>query len=150
MVLPAGELFPAGVTDIAACSAAARAPCIAVAMLPGDPKEREEVLFRTLEEGVELEQQPAYWIAFDEGREVVIARSRPLSELGAHSAELREAVDALVREHHREVDSLRFVPVVNKRLEAMTLVIDGSDASVVDVIGIDPWSLAGDADSADG
>ena len=39
----------------------------------------------------------------------------------------------------RDATELRWVPVVNKRLDAFALVIDAATAEPVDVIAVDPW-----------
>ena len=39
----------------------------------------------------------------------------------------------------RAAEALRWVPVMNKGLEAFSLIIDADSAEPVDVVAIDPW-----------
>ena len=50
-----------------------------------------------------------------------------------------EGVERVLDNSGRDATELRWVPVVNKRLDAFALVIDAATAEPVDVIAVDPW-----------
>ncbi len=137
-VLPESDLVTDG-APIAACDAATRPPCVAVATLPGDAAERSELLMKSLEEGIELEQQSRYWRPLAEARDEVLDEAKPLALLAAASPRGDDGVARVLERTGRRAEALRWVPVVNKRLDAFALVIDAETAEPVDVVAVDPW-----------
>ena len=137
-VLPEADLVTDG-NPIAACADIGRPPCVAVAVLPSDAEQRNDVLVKSLEEGIELEQQPRYWQPLAVARDEVLGEAQPLSVLSAASPRGDDGVARVLERTGRRAESLRWVPVVNKRLEAFALVIDAETAEPVDVVAVDPW-----------
>ena len=137
-VLPEPDLLHEG-GAIAACPAQARPPCVAVAVPPDDIEQRNMLLLRALEDGIELEQQPEFWQPLAEARDVVLGKAQPLSALASATARGAEGVERVLDNSGRDATELRWVPVVNKRLDAFALVIDAATAEPVDVIAVDPW-----------
>lgn len=137
-VLPEADIVGDG-ASISACTAAQRPPCIAVAVMPRDAEARSEVLVRSLEEGIELEQQPRYWQPLADARAEVLDEAKPLAVLAAASQRGSAGVARVLERTGRSAEALRWVPVVNKRLDAFALVIDAESAEPVDVVDVDPW-----------
>lgn len=141
-VLPEPDLVHDG-GPIAACAGSAAPPCVAVAIPPEDLDTRNALLVASLEQGIELEQQPEFWQALSEQSAVVLDKARRLETLASGSPQSQAALSRVLERSGRDAESLRWVPVINKRLDAFTLVIDAQTAEPVDVVDIDPWD--GDA-----
>lgn len=137
-VLPEADLVTDG-DPIVACPERDRPPCVAVAVLPSDPDERNVVFARSVEEGIELEQQPRYWQPLADARSEVLSDAKPLALLAEASPRGETGVARVLARTGRDADTLRWVPVVNKRLDAFVLIIDAETAEPVDVVAVDPW-----------
>ena len=137
-VLPEADLVHDG-SPIAACADTTRAPCLAVAVRPEDTELRNTLLVRSLEQGIELEQQPEFWQPLSAQREAVLDKAQRLEALAQKSAAAAQGVSLVLTDSGRNADSLRWVPVVNKRLQSFALVIDAASAVPVDVVAVDPW-----------
>ncbi|MEL6448720.1 MAG: hypothetical protein AAFQ62_12290 [Pseudomonadota bacterium] len=137
-VLPQTDLVHDG-SAIAACVDTTRPPCLAVAVRPDDIELRNALFVRSLEEGIELEQQPEYWQPLSAQRASVLDKAQHLEALADNSDAAALGVSQVLTETGRAADTLRWVPVVNKRLQSFALVIDAESAVPVDVVAVDPW-----------
>ncbi len=137
-VLPEADLVTDG-APIAACPASARPPCLAVAVMPRDAEQRSDLLMKSLEEGIELEQQPQYWQPLAEARAEVLDEAKSLELLASASQQADDGVARVLARTGRSAASMRWVPVVNKRLDAFALVIDAETGEPLDVVNVDPW-----------
>ncbi|MEO0615204.1 MAG: hypothetical protein AAFY69_03625 [Pseudomonadota bacterium] len=137
-VLPETDLVHDGST-IAACTDATRPPCLAVAVPPDDIELRNALLVRSLEEGIELEQQPAFWQPLSAQRAVVLDKAQRLAALADQSEAAARGVSRVLTDTGRDAEALRWVPVINKRLQAFALIIDAESAVPIDVVAVDPW-----------
>ena len=137
-VLPEPDLVHDG-GPIAACPQRESPPCLAVAVMPEDTEQRNAVLARALEQGIELEQQPEHWRPLAEAREAVLDKAQPLAELAGLSPRAGRGVARVLERSSRDPATLRWVPVINKRLDAFSLIIDATTAEPVDVVAVDPW-----------
>lgn len=127
--------------EIDVCPPAGSAPCVVVAQMPDDLKEREDLMFRALEGGVQLEQLPRYWSTLASTADVVLERAEPLQRIAERDSAWQDDIDRLLARHARDAASLRYVPVVNKDLDGFALVIDARTAQTVDVLLVDPWEI---------
>ena len=90
-------------------------------------------------QGSGLEQQPQYWQPLAEARDAVLDEAKPLAVLAAASQRGNDGVARVLARTGRRAETLRWVPVVNKRLDAFALVIDAETAVPLDVVDVDPW-----------
>ncbi|MEL6948523.1 MAG: TfpX/TfpZ family type IV pilin accessory protein [Pseudomonadota bacterium] len=137
-VLPGTDVVHDG-SAIAACADTTRPPCLAVAVRPDDNELRNALLVRSLEEGIELEQQPEFWQPLSAQRASVLDKAQRLEALADNSDAAALGVSRVLTDTGRAADTLRWVPVVNKRLQSFALVIDAESAVPVDVVAVDPW-----------
>lgn len=140
VLLPAGDLAHDG-SPIDACADSQAPPCTAVAVVPNDVETRNELLRLSLEDGIELEQQPTYWRSLEAGRETVLEHAGRLPALARRTPAAAAGVDAVLRRQSVDADALRWVPIVNKRLDGFCLIVDAQTLEAVDVIALDPWAL---------
>lgn len=143
VVVARTELYPSSDVAVPACQENWRGPCEVAAFIPEDMEAREALLVLSVDNGIELEHQPAYWYPLDEHAEAVLSKAKPLQDLSAQSATAKQIIDRFAADNNMSVDGLRYLPVVNRRLQAMTWVMDGKTAERLGVIGVDPWQPDG-------
>lgn len=139
VVLPQTDLYPNADVPRPVCDGQGL-PCIAAARIPEDSEARDELLFRIIEEGIEIEQQPRYWQPLADALPQLQAALKPLDLLRGVSVDTAEALDRMISNQDVEGASLGFLPVINKRLQAMSLIIDRRDGALIDVVAVDPWT----------
>ncbi len=122
---------------------AARGPLRAVARLPQDPQERNEVMFSTLAGGADIEQLPRYWVGWEQGSDDVRRRLNDVAALREAPAAAVAELDALLARTGLRDAEVAFLPVVTPRLTARSLVLERRTLDVVGVVTTDPWNLPG-------
>jgi hypothetical protein len=85
-------------------------PRLAVSRLPSDPAARREVMMAAAQ-GVDLMLEPKYWVPYAEGRDLVLARARPLEAFRRTGPGNGAAIDQALAELGRAPDSVRAVGV---------------------------------------
>lgn len=121
------------------CESARSGPCLVVARLPEDPGAYQALLFDTLAGGPDIDRRPSLWTAFDEARGEVRDASRPLQTLALRFPQVAPEVRRVIERLGVPVQSLRYLPAVDKSLRGVTIVIDSGTAEPVAAIEFDPW-----------
>jgi hypothetical protein len=121
------------------CTGKGLGPCLVVARVPEDPDAYQRLLFETLQGGADIERRPAFWVAFDEARDEVRAASRPLQTLGLRYPDTSEEIERVAVRTGKPVQSLRYLPALDKSLRGVTLIIDSTTAEPIAAIEFDPW-----------
>jgi len=85
-------------------------PRLAVSRLPSDPAARTEVMMAAAQ-GVDLMLEPKYWVPYAAGRDLVLARARPLDAFRQVAPGNAAAIDAALAALGRSPDSVRAVGV---------------------------------------
>ena len=116
-------------------------PRLAVAEPPADLEEQQKLMFEIVDGAPDLERRPELWHPFDEKKEQVLARARPLSALTAGGSEVAERVFVLEELHEPNAEELVFVPVINRTFRGFALVLDPHTARPLDIVDFDPWDL---------
>jgi hypothetical protein len=117
-------------------------PILAHAQVPTDPQAAQRLMEETLFEGKpDIERRPEFWQSFDEQRDTILARARPLSELAAQQPDRHEEIGALSDSLGMNPDAISFIPVMGPH-GALTMVIDSESAKPVAALSIDPWAQA--------
>lgn len=149
VVLPERDVIDTSGTNVdAACQNTPSNPCVAVAVIPQDPEVRSELTIDVLQTGIDIERRANLWVSLDEGVSRVLERAKPLSALEKFDPALAETAAQLRDTHSKAGAPLLLVPIVNKRLESMYAVINGSNAALLDVIEADPWALFSEPEAA--
>ena len=107
------------------------------ARVPDDPKLREESLFLALS-GVDLPQQPRFYVPYDSVANQAAARAKPISELRALNPDLSAKIDAIVRGSGRREDELGFVAARAPNRD-FAVIVDKSTGAIVDELMAAPW-----------
>ncbi len=117
-----------------------RGPIYAVAYLPDDPVARSRVLEEVMFEGMpDIDQRPEFWRSYQENSNTVLKKSKPLSELKANDAGLREDIAEIAATKSGVVPV--YVPVIGRK-GAMTLVLNHQTRLPIAALDIDPWETA--------
>lgn len=140
-VVLAGKDIVEGPDQRKACAQVQTLPCTAVAALGDSVEARSQLLEKTLELGVELEQLTEFWRPLATNKEKVLSKARPLQAIIDADASFEQAINALAKTHNREISAMVWVPVINKSFDGFCLVIDATTAETLDVIVLDPWGM---------
>lgn len=111
-------------------------PRIASTATPTDPKERQDLIFFSLEKGVDLHQMPRYWVPYS--GQSVLPLSQTLASLRAIDPANAKMIDGFLSSNGRNESSLRFIPLRTRHKE-MAVLIDAGSGDVVDIIDAKPW-----------
>ena len=69
----------------------------------------------------------------------MLGEAKALALLAATSQRANDGVARVLARTGGSAESMRWVPVVNKRLDAFALVIDAVTGEPLDVVNVDPW-----------
>lgn len=112
-------------------------PPVVGARVPQDPKLKEESLFLALA-GIDLPQQPRFYVHYDTIAKDVAARAQPIAALRALNPGDARKIDASVRSAGRDETALGFVPAHAPNRD-FAVIIDKSTGEIVDKVLAKPW-----------
>jgi hypothetical protein len=107
------------------------------ARIPDDPKLKDESLFLALG-GVDLTQQPRFFVPYAEVARDAARKGRELAELKRGNPDRAEAIDAIVRASGRAESELRFL-AARAPSRDFAVVVDAADGAIVDMTIARPW-----------
>lgn len=87
-------------------------PRVVAARLPADPKAREEILFAAINGGGDLAQRPEWYLAYEDDREAVQGKLRPLAELQTLNDLSDEQWQALLKRLGADPEQVGYLPLV--------------------------------------
>lgn len=105
---------------------------------PDDPKEREKVLFSSLEEGKDYGVLPAYYVPYEQNLAEIRQRSLPVSVLEQRHPEAKPLVSSAVAQLQVPVEKLVWLPVKH-RSGFWTVLLDADTQRPVHWLPIDPY-----------
>lgn len=107
------------------------------ALAPDDPKERQHLLFMTLDTGKDLDRMPKYYAAFEAGAGELLKHSVPVENFAARlKNDDASKFSAAIRESRRIPTDMRVSPIVSSRGNA-SMLIDAEDGSPVKPVAVD-------------
>jgi hypothetical protein len=107
------------------------------ARVPADPKLKDESLFLALG-GVDLTQQPRFYVRYDDVAKEAAARAKPLKALRDLNPDQQERIDAAVRDSGRAEGDLAFLPAKAPQRD-FAVIVDKSTGAIVDKSMLRPW-----------
>ena len=113
-------------------------PHIALALLPDDPKAREDLLFGAAGGGRDLEQSAQYYHPYQPDLEVLSARSVDLTQIMPHSEAAATEIKEFLNDREGQLDDFFYFPLVGKNKDVV-MALNADDGQPVGVISIDPW-----------
>jgi hypothetical protein len=108
------------------------------ARVPADPKLKEESLFLALG-GVDLPQQPRFYVPYDEVAADAATRAQPLSELRKLNPEAAARIDAVVAKSGRVEAQLGFLPARAPNRD-FAVIVDRGSGAIVERAMLKPWT----------
>lgn len=138
-VLARRDVDLTSVTDPRLLDKPAAGPIAVVALKPETLEGMQRLLNDVIFDGKpDIERRPEFWAPYEDHRQVVLDKARPLEELTAESAATLAKAERLANLHGREVDELGFVPLRGRDRD-FAVVIDRHDGSLLALIDADPW-----------
>jgi len=107
------------------------------ARVPDDPKLKEESLFLALG-GVDLTQQPRFFVRYDDIAKEAAARAQPIKVLRDLNPGRKDRIDAAVRGSGRAENELAFVAAKAPNRD-FAVIVDRSTGGIVDQVMVKPW-----------
>jgi hypothetical protein len=107
------------------------------ARVPEDPKLKNESLDLALG-GVDLTQQPRFYVRYDDIAKEAAARAQPLKALRGMNPNRQDRIDAAVRDSGRAEDELAFLAARAPNRD-FAVIVDKSTGAIVDKLMLNPW-----------
>ena len=89
--------------------------------------------------GVHLAARPDMWQPYEDGRAAILAAAKPVSELKSRFAPHAAEIDKLVREAGADPARAAYLPVIARKAEGWTVLLDGSSAKVLGYVPLDSF-----------
>ena len=108
------------------------------ARVPDDPKLKEESLFIALS-GIDLPQQPRFFVPYEQVAEQAASKARPIDELRKLNPDAQATIDRIVARSGRSEADLAFLPAAAPQRDFAVIVERPSGAIVARVL-LKPWT----------
>lgn len=100
---------------------------------PDNIEDRNKLTFEALMAGVDIPQRPDLYLPLEEGFEVIIQKSQPLSKLNMFNS-----TDQVIRILELYPAATDFLPMMS-RAKPMTVLIDRNAKKIVAIVDLVPW-----------
>lgn len=107
------------------------------ARVPEDPKLKEESLFLAVG-GVDLTQQPRFYVRYEDIAKDAAARAKPIKALRALNPDRTDRVDASIRASGRAEGDLAFLGAAAPNRD-FAVIVDKATGAIVDRLMVRPW-----------
>ena len=112
-------------------------PRLVAARLPTDP-EKSLALMNSGLAGKDIEKFPEYYVPYAEEANGLLAHAKKIDGLRHSSPAAEVAVSAWLDKHHRDSDSVVWLPIVARQASS-TMLLDAHSGEVLDALSINPW-----------
>lgn len=103
-----------------------------------DAQEKFDATAQALQ-GIPLSARPDLWQTYAAGREAILAAARPASELQSRFPGRAAEIEAILREAGRQPAGAAYLPLVARKAEAWTVLLDASSAEVIGFVPLDSF-----------
>jgi hypothetical protein len=110
------------------------------ARVPDDPKLKEESLFQALA-GIDLPQQPRFYVRYDDVAKDAAMRAQPLKALRELNSDQHGRIDAVIRDSGRAEGDLAFLAAKAPNRD-FAVIVDRSTGAIVDKVMLKPWKAS--------
>jgi hypothetical protein len=100
--------------------------------------ENQEMTLQALG-GISLSARPELWVPYATQTQAVLQAARPIESLAARFPQRRAEIDAAVRATGRQVQQLRYLPLLARKEYAWTALLDGTTADIVGYLPLDSF-----------
>lgn len=102
------------------------------------PQEEMQLTLAALQ-GIPLAARPDLWQPYEAGRAQVLAAARPVPQLQSRFPRRAAEIDAAVRKAGREPARTAYLPMVARKAEAWTVLLDAGTAEVIGYLPLDSF-----------
>lgn len=123
-------------------------PGIALAPLSGptvlavrpfrDQQERMDTTLQALQ-GLQLAARPDLWQPYEAARERVLKAAKPVTELKSRLPDRAGEIDAALRKAGRDAAGTAYLPLIARKEQAWTVLLDGRTAEIVGYVPLDSF-----------
>jgi hypothetical protein len=100
--------------------------------------ERVEMTIAALQ-GISLSARPELWQPYEDARSRVLAAARPAAELKSRFPQGVGEIDTLLRSVRREWATVAYLPLVGRKENAWTVLLDAATAEVIGYLPLDSF-----------
>ena len=90
-------------------------------------------------QGVHLSARPHLWQRYEAGRAQVLGAARPATQLKSRFPQRAAEIDAALRESGREAAAVAYLPLVARKSEPWTVLLDATTAEVIGFLPLDSF-----------
>jgi hypothetical protein len=90
-------------------------------------------------QGLPLSARPELWQPYEDGREQVLRAAKPVAQLKSRFAQRAADIDAALRQAGREPGAAAYLPLVGRKAEAWTVLLDAKTAEVIGYLPLDSF-----------
>lgn len=89
--------------------------------------------------GVQLAARPDLWQTYEAGRADILAAAKPVAELKTRFADHAAEIDASIREGGGAPARTAYLPLIGRKADAWTVLLDASTAKVIGFVPLDSF-----------
>jgi hypothetical protein len=90
-------------------------------------------------QGVQIGARPDLWQPYDQARERVLKAARPVTELKRRFPQAAAQIDALLQQGNHDATHASYLPLVARKAQAWTVLLDASTADVLGYLPLDSF-----------
>lgn len=103
-----------------------------------NPQEHADLTLAALQ-GLPLSARPDLWQTYEAGREQVLRAAKPVAQLKSRFPQRAAEIDAALRQAGREAAAAAYLPLVARKAEAWTVLLDAKTAEVIGYLPLDSF-----------
>lgn len=112
-------------------------PRLVFAQLPGDPKQRSDLLFSGMA-GKDIEKFPRYYLEYASHAPQMLTHAKSLEALQKALPNATETINAWLSAQSRTTNDVVWLPLTGARA-TLTILLDSRSGEVLGTLPIDPW-----------
>jgi len=101
-------------------------------------KEKFDATLAALQ-GVQIGARPDFWQHYAEARAEVLKAARPATQLQARFPQRAAEIDAALKQAGRTAADTAYLPLIARKAEAWTVLLDGKTAAIVGYLPVDSF-----------
>jgi hypothetical protein len=90
-------------------------------------------------QGLPLSARPDLWQSYEAGRAQVLRAAKPATQLKSRFPQRTAEIDAALQQAGREATAVAYLPLVGRKAEAWTVLLDASTAEVIGYLPLDSF-----------
>jgi hypothetical protein len=90
-------------------------------------------------QGLQLGARPDLWEPYAAGKDRILAASKPMAQLKTRFPQQAQLVDDALRRAGRDAAGVRFLPMLGRKAEAWTVLLDGRTAEMLGYLPLDSF-----------